>query len=125
VSSHNLTELERICDWVVLIEKGKCVREGPVAEVTGQRQIVDWTLGPGEPPLEALREALPTHDWSWVPPTRPQDGGGVLTQRAPADTDLDQSSVTAARVLAAAGLGIRNLQRGRSLEDSFFQASEP
>jgi ABC-2 type transport system ATP-binding protein len=120
VSSHNLTELERICDWVVLIEKGVCVREGPVDEVTGQRQVIDWLVGPGQPPLDALREALPGHDWTWAP----ADGSGVLTLRAPADANLDSSSIIAARLLADAGIAIRNLQRGRSLEETFFK-TEP
>ena len=124
VSSHNLVELEQICDWVVLLENGRCVREGPVSEVTGQRQMVDWTLGPGDPPLTALREGLPGHEWAWAPPGEPEAGGGVLTQRAPADADLDEASQIAAALLCAAGIGIRGLQRGRSLEDSFFEERE-
>jgi len=118
VSSHNLVELERICDWVVLIEDGVCVQEGPVEEVTGRGQVVDWTVGPGEPPLAALREALPEHEWSWTV----EGTGGVLTLRAPGDADLDTSSIVAARILADADVAIRGLQRGRSLEETFFRS---
>ncbi len=113
VSSHNLVELERICDWVVLLEQGRCVRQGTVADVTGQRQLVTWRLGPGEVPLEALRAALPEHELQVPSP-------GLLVQRAPADSDLDASAVVIARELAAAGVGLRGLQRGRSLEESFL-----
>ncbi len=120
VSSHNLVELERICDWVVLIEKGVCVMEGPVEEVTGRRQVVDWTLGPGDPPVDALKHALPGCEWAWSP----EGSGGVLTLRAPGDADLDATSITTARILADAGIAIRDLQRGRSLEETFFTSEE-
>lgn len=112
VSSHNLVELERLCDWVVLLERGRCVRQGTVAEVTGRSQVVTWTLAPGELPLEELARALPGHGFSRE--------GDVLVQRAPGEADLDASAVVIARVLADAGVGIRALQRGRSLEESFL-----
>jgi ABC-type multidrug transport system ATPase subunit len=121
ISSHNLVELEQICDWVVLIEQGRCVKQGPMADVTGRRQVVDWTLGPGDPPVDGLRSALPDHGWTW----RKTTDGGTLTQQAPADADLDASSVVVGRLLSEAGMPIRSVQRGRSLEESFFEASEP
>jgi ABC-type multidrug transport system ATPase subunit len=34
ISSHNLLELERLCDYVVLINQGRCFREGLMNEVT-------------------------------------------------------------------------------------------
>ncbi len=117
VSSHNLVELERICDWVVLMESGRCVRQGTVAEVTGQRQVVTWTLGPGEPPLERLREQLPGHELLW----EQREGGSLLLHRAPAESDLDQASIAVAGTLAAAGVAVRAVQRGRSLEESFLE----
>lgn len=117
VSSHNLDELERICDWVVLIEEGRLVQQGPVAEVTGRSQVIDWTLSSGDPPLDAIREALPGLDWTWVP----EGDAGVLTLRAPGTADLDAASVVAARLLSEAGVAIRGLQRGRSLEETFFR----
>ena len=67
VSSHNLDELERICDHLVLVDRGRCTRQGTVDEITGRGRHVAWELGPGEVPLEALREALPGPGWTWAP----------------------------------------------------------
>jgi ABC-2 type transport system ATP-binding protein len=113
VSSHDLHELERICDWVVMIDRGHLLRQGPLAEVAGTGETVLWHLGPGEVPLQKLRVALPDHGW------RVEDG--VLEQTAPDGTDLDSSSVAVARVLAEANIPIRELRRGVGLERRFFE----
>ncbi len=112
VSSHNLHELERLCDHVVMIAAGRCVEQGPMAEVTGQRAVVQWTLGPGEVPLDALRAAVPEDAFEV------QDG--VLVQRALGD--LDASSVEVMRVLAGAGVAVREVRRGLGLERRFIDA---
>ena len=119
VSSHNLVELERICDWVVLMQAGRCVMQGTVADVTGQHQVVTWTLAPGPVPLVALRAALPEHQLDHA-----LQEGSVLVQRAPAHADLDDSAIVIARLLAEAGVGLRGVQRGRSLEESFLASTE-
>ncbi len=122
VSSHNLVELERICDWVILLEKGKLVQQGTVAEVTGRGVHVAWTVGPGldgDAPgsvLAALAEALPGHTLR----VEATVDGGVLHQSTPPGDDLDASSVVVAAVLSARGVAIRGCQRGRSLEESFL-----
>ena len=33
VSSHDLSELEQVCDWLVLIDPGRCVYQGPTREL--------------------------------------------------------------------------------------------
>jgi len=121
VSSHNLVELERICDWVILLEKGKLVQQGTVAEVTGRGVHVGWTVGPGlteeSPALRALRLALSEHTLR----VEPNADGAVLHQGTPPGDDLDASAVVIARVLAEHAIAIRACQRGRSLEESFLQ----
>jgi len=112
VSSHDLGELERICDWVVMLDDGRLVREGTVVEVTGRSAVVEWVLGPGDVPLDALREAFPDHGWTL--------DRGVLTNLAPAGADLDAVSVVVARMLAAAAVPIREVRRGVSLERRFL-----
>ena len=120
VSSHNLVELERICDWVILLEKGKLVQQGTVAEVTGRGVHVGWTVGPGvseeAPVFLALSAALLGHTLRY----EPTGDGGILHQATPPGDDLDASAVTVARVLAEHGVAIRACQRGRSLEESFL-----
>jgi len=112
VSSHDLSELERLCDRVVLMDAGKLVREGTVEEVTGRGVRTRWSLGPGEVPLEELRRRLEGHDLSLEQ--------GDLLHEAPPGSDLDAASVVIAGALAGAGVAIRSVQRGTSLEERFL-----
>ncbi len=116
VSSHNLAELERICDHVVLLDSGRCVVEGSVAQVCAREQLEHWQLGDGEVPIAALQLALPGHSFVVE--------GRILVHSAATDAELDAASVVIAGVLAEAGLPIRGLSRGRSLEQSFFEDRE-
>ncbi len=50
VSSHNLAELESLCDRVVVIDHGRCVREGSMDVVTGSDREVTVTLAAPFPP---------------------------------------------------------------------------
>jgi len=114
VSSHDLNELERLCDHVVLLDAGKLVRQGSVADVTGRGELVRWSLGPGEVPLEELAAAVPTCTFTIR--------GDELLQEAGADVDLDAASIVIAGLLATAQIPIRQMQRGTSLEESFLAA---
>jgi ABC-2 type transport system ATP-binding protein len=38
VSSHDLSELEQVCDWLVLIEAGRSIYQGPAAEFIGDAE---------------------------------------------------------------------------------------
>ncbi len=113
VSSHNLYELERLCDHVVMIDHGRCLEQGSMDEVTGQSTLVEWTVGPGELPLEALAAALPDDRFEVV--------GELLIQRA--SGDLDASSVQVMTALAAAGVPVREVRRGMGLERRFIEGS--
>lgn len=117
VSSHNLAELERLCDWVVMLKQGRCVRQGTIAEVTGRGQLVRWHLGPGVPPLEQLAAILPDDRFSLS--ERP-DGGSVLEQSAAQGADLDASSLEIMRVLVGAGVSVQAVARGMALEQRFI-----
>lgn len=56
VSSHNLRELEDICDHVGIIHKGKMVIEKPLDDVKGGTQKIQVVFGDGFP--EELEEKL-------------------------------------------------------------------
>ncbi|MCK6521469.1 ABC transporter ATP-binding protein [Myxococcota bacterium] len=113
ISSHNLTELEQICDYAVILDKGRVVMAGPMAELTAQARRVRWRLS-AAPPLEALRAALPDHELS----VQAVEGGVELLELPPAGVDPDASSIALMRILAEAGIGVRELRRGQSLEES-------
>ncbi|MEO0600092.1 MAG: ABC transporter ATP-binding protein [Myxococcota bacterium] len=111
ISSHNLTELERLCDWVVMLREGRCIRQGTVESVSGQQERVRWRLG-GVAPLDALQAALPGH--------RFEADGDTLLQHAPPEADLDQASLVVMATLAGAGVPLRGLSRGMGLERRFI-----
>jgi ABC-type multidrug transport system ATPase subunit len=59
ISSHNLHELEEICDFAAILDHGRLVGHGSIQELTASSQEIHVELAPGPPvPLEALR-AIP------------------------------------------------------------------
>lgn len=119
VSSHNLDELEKLCDYVVILEEGKLVRAGTIEDVTGRGSVTHWTLAARadqvEPALALLTERLEAH--------RFEVHNSVLIHTAPLDSDLDAASQEIAEVLVEAKLPIREVTRGLSLEASFLEQS--
>jgi ABC-type multidrug transport system ATPase subunit len=115
VSSHDLDELERLCDWVVMIDRGRCVQQGAMEQVTGQGVRTTWTIGPGEVPMVSLREALPGHGLELKI--------GELEHQAPVDADLDATMLRIMRMLCDAGIAVREVRRGRRLEDQFVDVT--
>jgi ABC-2 type transport system ATP-binding protein len=46
-SSHSLSEVQTLCDQIAVIDKGKVVRQGGVAALTGQKQVLGiWSKQP-------------------------------------------------------------------------------
>jgi ABC-type multidrug transport system ATPase subunit len=113
VSSHNLGELERMCNYVVMLDRGRCVRQGHLSEITGQQQVVTWTLGGGQVPVEALSHALPSCQISL--------NGRQLRIEASTSEALAQASIEIMRALALASVSVHEVRRGMSLEKSFLQ----
>jgi len=113
VSSHNLAELEKICDHVVFIDAGVCVEQASVGDITGNSLIAIWELGVSELQLDSLRNEMPSHQFEF--------SEGELKQTAPSDVDLDRGSIEVARILAASGVPIRGVRRGKSLEESYLE----
>ena len=61
VSSHNLHELEEICDAAAVLDRGRLVASGSIHELTASGGEIHVELGEGPVPLDALR-ALPVAD---------------------------------------------------------------
>jgi ABC-2 type transport system ATP-binding protein len=60
VSSHNLHELELICDHVAFIEDGKLVRQDSMNNIMGHRQVINIELGALDGlNLDGLRKEIP------------------------------------------------------------------
>ncbi|MEA2130918.1 MAG: type transport system ATP-binding protein [Solirubrobacteraceae bacterium] len=114
VSSHVLTELEQVCDWLIVIDGGRLIFEGPAAELlerSGSRLVVAPEF-PGD--LERLRGLLAAggHD--------AEPAADHLS--IPIDGDDPRGRAAAVnRAAAAGGIVLADLRVARtSLEDRYL-----
>ena len=56
VSSHNLQELEEICDAACILDRGRVVAAGTMNELTASSEEVHIKLGPGPTPVAQVRD---------------------------------------------------------------------
>jgi ABC-type multidrug transport system ATPase subunit len=56
VSSHNLQELEQICDAAAILDRGRVVAEGTMADLTAATEEIRIKLAPGPVPIAGVRE---------------------------------------------------------------------
>ncbi len=120
ISSHNLHEIELLCDHVVFIERGRTVRSGPIGELTAAQDLVQVQLGgSGEPPLDALRALLPDVAFTW------DAGERLLTARYDARRRPPEEVHNAVlRALLDARVPILGLSRGERLEAVYLGTAD-
>jgi ABC-2 type transport system ATP-binding protein len=113
VSSHLISEIEQVCDHVVMIRGGALVHQGPVAELQA-RQQPDIVVAPEhDRDLRQLVQALEVAGLSVA--ANPGDGTAVVSASGVTGADLN-------RLAARSGITLRQLsERTHSLEDVFFQ----
>lgn len=116
ISSHNLAELERMCDHVIMIELGRAVRQGPMERMTGRLHVLRYELAAGPAPVDRLRLALPDAVFTEA------EGGRVLWCRYD-ETSRDPAAIN--RVVLAAllesGAGILAVAQGSGLEQAYLE----
>ncbi len=112
ISSHNLSDIEALCDHVAFIEKGRRVRQDTLEKLTRRAHRVTYRLR-GTVPLERLRAALPGVEWE------PQPDALTATFAEPYTTEELNRRVLP--VLLAAGVGILEIQRGSDLESEYLR----
>jgi len=116
VSSHNLNEIESICDHVALIDHGRLVAGGTISQVTNRNEEVCITLAAGPWPIAQVQAALPGD-------TIEEDlANRTLRIRFVVQPDRQAEDVTgiALRALLDAGARISAVARGQSLERAFL-----
>ena len=115
VSSHNLSELERICDWLIIIEKGKLIQQGTVKGIIKGDTKVQWTISENNIDICAmLSSKLPHHAFSYDKKNR------ILIQEAPNHESLDSSALIIGSVFNENNIAIQACLRGTSLESSIL-----
>jgi ABC-2 type transport system ATP-binding protein len=122
VSSHLISEIEQVCDHVVMIRGGRLVHQGPVAELAaGQRPDIE--VAPEHAAdltqltriLEAAGLSVTADRASTASTAGPADGVAVVSASGVSAAELN-------RLAASHGITLRLIsERTHSLEDVFFR----
>jgi len=110
ISSHNLAELERLCDAVTVLDHGKVVQDGTMAEVTRRAAEFSLQVSRGDVPLPELR-ALPGVARVDISPS-----GQLAVRLAPDAPPAEDVIAAVLEALLARGVRISALTQGSSLE---------
>jgi ABC-type multidrug transport system ATPase subunit len=110
ISSHNLAELERLCDAVTVLDHGKVVQDGTMAEVTRRAAEFSLQVSRGDVPLPELR-AIPGVARVDLSPS-----GQLAVRLAPDAPPAEDVIAAVLEALLARGVRISALTQGSSLE---------
>lgn len=118
VSSHNLAEVQDLCDAAAILDRGRLVVQGTMGELTESDEKVLVALGPGSPDLSAAVGALPR-----VTAVERSPGGDRLrvTLRPEAGEPIEAAITAVLRALMDGGATIGGVTRGRTLEERFLE----
>jgi ABC-2 type transport system ATP-binding protein len=116
VSSHNLQELEQLCDAAAILDRGRVVAEGTMAELTAATEEVRIKLAPGPVPLAEVR-GLPLASRVEFDDERRELV--VYFERSGADAETVIGATLA--VLLQQGARISGVAKGRGLEQRVME----
>ena len=122
VSSHNLQELEEMCDEATFIEAGRTVDAGKMNELTSTDSQCTVLLGRplGAETVAACQRALP--ECKLVPG---KDALSLVVQFGRKEGEIPEDEIS--RILLAllqAGAKIGSVERGRSLEQTYLSSTK-
>lgn len=118
VSSHNLPEVQDLCDAAAILDRGRLVVQGTMAELTESDEKVLVALGPGSPDVTAAVRALP--HVTAVERSPAGDRLRVTLRRRPGEP-IEATITAVLRVLMDHGATIGDVTRGRTLEERFLE----
>jgi ABC-type multidrug transport system ATPase subunit len=115
ISSHNLTELEELCDAAAILDRGRVVVSGSMAEITSQAEEVRFLVRDA-PPLELIQGLPCAASASY------DAGKGLLAVRF-AKEKFEAEAVIAQvlRALLDANVRISAVSKGRKLEERLLE----
>ncbi|MBX3463209.1 MAG: ABC transporter ATP-binding protein [Planctomycetes bacterium] len=113
ISSHNLAEIQELCDHVAILDRGLVKAAGPVAEITRQGRMLEVEL-PRE--LTAAEQAR----LGEVPGVAAVEVRAPRRYRWSLAADGDEVVIAVLRALLDLGLAPRNVSAGNSLEEYFL-----
>jgi ABC-2 type transport system ATP-binding protein len=128
VSSHNLAEIQELCDHVAILDHGRLVLVGAVDDITRARRQCDLALsrplqGGEMDRLRAIR-GVRSLEYTGAAAGHAQSAEYLLSLDLSAQ-GVDQDGVLAALLRAILDMGVtpRRLAEGRSLETQFLEVT--
>src|SRR5262249_42615544 len=119
ISSHNLQELEEICDYAAVLDRGQLITVGTMAELTASSSEVRFELARGPVPEAALRAVEGVQSVAWNPKKR---GPGSTSRRRVCDAE--EMIRRGTYVLYQHNARISGINKGRGLEQRVMELTE-
>jgi ABC-2 type transport system ATP-binding protein len=119
ISSHNLQELEEICDHAAILDRGQLVTVGKMTDITASSSEVRFELARGPVPEEALRGVEGVKAVSWDKSKRELN---VTFDRAVCDAE--EMIRRGSYVLYQHNARISGISKGRGLEQRVMELTE-
>jgi ABC-type multidrug transport system ATPase subunit len=117
ISSHNLAEIQDLCDHAAILHKGRVVTAGPVAEMTSSSRELDLRLARNLDETEIAR----LQGLAVVASVDARNAPDYALHMDLSDaTDWDNAVAVVLRTLLDIGVVPRRFYEGRSLEQHFL-----
>ncbi|HOU52665.1 MAG TPA: ABC transporter ATP-binding protein [Myxococcota bacterium] len=118
VSSHNLAEVEDLCDHAAILDRGRLVTQAPMADLTGQDQHLFLRLAEVGHEVATALASLPG-----VRSVETEEDGHRLhlMLRPTEGQSIDRLVTDVLRVVIDRGALIGSVTRGRRLEERFLE----
>lgn len=111
ISSHVLSELEELCDYVAFVEAGRCARQGTMASVRRADVLIGFRLSQA-PDLQRLKAEVEGASFDWREP--------MLEVVVDAEQPIERHNARILRSLLDSGVGVLEVSLGESLERSYL-----
>ncbi len=118
ISSHNLGDLEALCDAVAFIELGRLVRQDTLDDIIQRSHRITYVLA-APTVMTVLSEAVPEVVWQI------SSDGLELTASYAAPWTPGTLNAKVLPVLLRSGAGVLEVRRGSDLETEYFSLTPP
>ena len=120
ISSHNLAEIQELCDHVAILDKGRLKVAGSIDDITRQGRMIELEMA--RPFAEAERSRLLA-----VPGVQAVEERGPRRYRLvlsiPAGRAVDETVLAALRTVLDLGIAPKAMTEGNSLEEFFLSVT--
>jgi len=119
ISSHNLQELEEICDHAAILDRGQLITVGTMSELTAKSSEIRFELARGPVPEEAVRaiEGVKTVEWD-------KSARELTVTFDRAVCDAEEMIRRGTQVLYQNDARISGIAKGRGLEQRVMELTE-